>query len=66
MFRVRDRDILIDSTGEYETGRKDDERVIRCGGRQLGGDDDRVGKKSWDVTATETTAEMAEGRQCDI
>jgi hypothetical protein len=66
LFRVRDRDILIDSTGEYETGRKDDERVIRCGGRQLGGNDDRVGKKSHDVVATKTMAEMAEGHQRGI
>ena len=65
MFRVVDRDISIDS-GEYETGHKDNERVIHSGGRQLGGGDDRVGKKNRDVTATETTEEMVEGCQRGI
>ena len=49
MFRVIDREISIDC-GEYETAQNDDERVIRCGGRQQRGEEDRVGKKSRDVT----------------
>ena len=65
MFRVIDRDIPINS-GEYKTAQNDDERVIRCGERQRGGDNDRVGKKSRDVTVRQTTEEMAEGCQREL